>query len=93
MDGRLEISNNRSERAIKPFVIGRKGWLFADSVAGAHAAAKIYSIIETCKHHQIEPYDYLRYVLQAIPKCQTIEEFEKLLPYNIDKKLLIRNFD
>jgi transposase len=93
LDARLDISNNLSERAIKPFVIGRKGWLFADSVAGAHAAAKIYSIIETCKYHQVEPYDYLRYVLQAIPICQTIEDFEKLLPYNIDKNLLIRNFD
>lgn len=93
LDGRLEISNNRSERAIKPFVIGRKGWLFADSVAGAHAAARIYSIIETCKHHHVEPYDYLRYVLQSIHKCQTIEDFEKLLPYNIDKNLLARHFD
>jgi transposase len=64
-DGRLDISNNLSERGIKPFVIGRKGWLFADSVAGAHAAATIFSIIETCKYHQIEPYDYLRYVLDA----------------------------
>jgi len=88
LDARLEISNNLSERAIKPFVIGRKGWLFADSVAGAHAAATIYSVIETCKHHHIEPYDYLRYVLPALQQCRTLEDFEKLLPYNIDRKLL-----
>jgi transposase len=88
-DGRLEISNNRSERAIKPFVIGRKGWLFAYSVAGANAAATIYSVIETCKYHQIEPYEYLRYVLQALPQCKTIEDYEALLPYNIDKQLLV----
>jgi transposase len=88
-DGRLEISNNRSERAIKPFVIGRKGWLFAYSVAGANAAATIYSVIETCKHHHIEPYEYLRYVLQALPQCQTIEDYEALLPYNINKELLM----
>ena len=87
-DGRLENSNNRSERAIKPFVMGRKAWLFADSVEGAKAAAIIYSLIETCKHHHIEPYDWLRYVLQAIPACQTLEEFEALLPFNIDKQLL-----
>lgn len=88
-DPRLDISNNLSERAIKPFVIGRKGWLFANSVAGANAAAAIFSIIETCKYHQIEPYDYLRYVLNALPQCQAIEDYEKLLPYKIDRTLLI----
>ncbi len=88
-DPRLDISNNLSERAIKPFVIGRKGWLFANSVAGANAAATIFSIIETCKHHQVEPYGYLRYVLNVLPQCQTIEDYEKLLPYKIDKMLLM----
>lgn len=90
-DGRLNISNNLSERAIKPFVIGRKGWLFADSVAGAHAASNIHSIIETCKANNVEPYDYLRYVLQAIQQCQNLKDYEALLPYNIDKSLLISN--
>lgn len=88
-DGRLDISNNLSERAIKPFVIGRKGWLFAQSVEGAHAAATIYSIIETCKYHKIEPYDYLRYVLTALPQCRFIEDYEKLLPYSIHRELLV----
>jgi len=90
-DGRLENNNNRSERAIKPFVMGRKAWLFADSVEGAHAAAIIYSLIETCKYHHVEPYAWLRYGLNAIPLCKTIEEFEALLPFNIDRKLLIIN--
>jgi transposase len=90
-DGRLDISNNLSERAIKPFVIGRKGWLFANSIKGAHAAATIYSVIETCKYHHVEPYEYLRYVLEALPKCNIIEDYEKLLPYQIDKKLLGSN--
>lgn len=90
-DGRLENNNNRSERAIKPFVMGRKAWLFADSVEGAHAAATIYSLIETCKYHHIEPYDWFRYVLQALPNCQKLEEFEVLLPFNINKQLLIIN--
>lgn len=90
-DPRLDISNNLSERAIKPFVIGRKGWLFANSVAGANAAATIFSIIETCKYHQIEPYDYLRYVLNALPQCQTVDDYEKLLPYKIDRMLLVAN--
>ena len=83
------ISNNLSERAIKPFVIGRKGWLFANSVDGANAAATIFSIIETCKYHKVEPYDYLRYVLNALPQCQTIDDYEILLPYKIDKSLLV----
>lgn len=88
-DPRLDISNNLSERAIKPFVIGRKGWLFANSVEGAKAAAIIFSIIETCKYHKIEPYNYLRYVLNMLPQCQTMDDYEKLLPYKIDKSLLI----
>ena len=87
-DPRLEISNNLSERAIKPFVIGRKGWLFANSVEGANAAATIFSIIETCKYHKIEPYEYLRYVLNELPRCKTIDDYEKLLPYKIEKSLL-----
>jgi transposase len=92
-DPRLEISNNLSERAIKPFVIGRKGWLFANSVEGANAAATLFSIIETCKYHKVEPYDYLRYVLNALPQCQTIDDYEKLLPYKIDKSLLVVSVD
>ncbi len=87
-DGRLENNNNRSERAIKPFVIGRKGWLFADSVVGAEAAATLFSLVETCKHHHIEPYDWFRYVLQQIPLCQSESEIEDLLPFNIDRTLL-----
>lgn len=88
-DPRLDISNNLSECAIKPFVIGRKGWLFANSVAGANAAAAIFSVIETCKYHKIEPYEYLRYVLNTLPQCQTIDDYEKLLPYKIDKSSLL----
>lgn len=87
-DGRLENNNNRSERAIKPFVIGRKGWLFSDSVSGAHAAATLFSLVETCKHHNVEPYDWFRYVLQQLPLCHSEKEMEALLPFNINKELL-----
>lgn len=87
-DGRLENNNNRSERAIKPFVIGRKGWLFANSVAGAHAAATLFSLVETCKHHNVEPYNWFRYVLQQLPLCQSESEIEALLPFNINRELL-----
>jgi len=89
-DGRLDNNNNRSERAIKPFVIGRKGWLFADSVAGAEAAAIIFSLVETCKHHGIEAYDWFRYVLQQLPLCQSDPEIEALMPFNIDRQLIER---
>lgn len=89
-DGRLENNNNRSERAIKPFAVGRKNWLFASSVAGAEAGAIIFSLIETCKHHDIEAYDWFRYVLTQIPLCTTDDQIEALLPFNIDRALLVR---
>ena len=60
----------------------------SDIIEGAHAAAIIYSLIETCKYHQVKPYDWFRHVLQKIPSCQNLEEFEALLPFNIDKNLL-----
>lgn len=80
-DGRLEISNNRMERAIKPFAVGRKNWLFANSVDGAHAAANIFSLIETCKAHDVNPYDWLRDTLTKIPICESLEQFEALMPW------------
>ena len=87
-DGRLDNNNNLSERAIKPFALGRKGWLFANSVAGAHAAATIYSLIETCKHHKIEPFLWVRYVLEQLPLRQSSDNIADLLPFNIDQSLL-----
>jgi len=87
-DGRLDIDNNRTERAIKPFVIGRKNWMFSNSVAGAKAGEIIYSLIETCAAHQVEPYAYLRAVLANITAADTLEKLEELTPYNISKELL-----
>ena len=75
------------ERAIKPFATGRKNWLFANSVEGAKAAANIFSLIETCKAHQINPYDWLRAILQKIPYCETVEQYEALLPFNFIKQV------
>ncbi|MFN7096631.1 MAG: IS66 family transposase, partial [Gammaproteobacteria bacterium] len=80
-DGRLEIDNNRSERAIKPFVIGRKNWLFAGNHHGAIAGANIMSLIETAKIHGLNPYEYLRHVFTHLPFAQTLEQLEALLPY------------
>lgn len=87
-DGRLEIDNNLSERTIKPFVIGRKNWMFSTSVPGVKAAEVIYSIIETCCAHKIEVYSYLRYVLAQLPNISTEAELQLLLPFNIDKNLI-----
>jgi len=87
-DGRLENNNNRTERGIKPFALGRRNWLFCNSVHGAIASARIYSFIETCKFHKVDPYYWFAYVLKVIPQCKTMDELERLLPYNIDKTLL-----
>lgn len=81
-DGRLEIDNNRSERAIKPFVIGRKNWLFNDNEKGARAGATIFSLIETCKAHNVDVFSYFKLALSEIKHCSTLEELETLLPFN-----------
>ena len=67
-DGRLEISNNRAERSIKPFVMGRKNWLFANTPAGARSSVVIYSLIETAKENGLDPYRYLLWVLHTAPE-------------------------
>lgn len=85
-DGQLNISNILAENAIRPFVIGRKAWLFSDTPAGAHASAVHYSLIETAKANGLEPYGYLKQVLTALPYAETVEELEALLPWNIKKK-------
>lgn len=87
-DGRLEIDNNKSERSIKPFVIGRKNWLFHGNEAGAHAGSILFSLIETCKQNKVEVFSWLKYVLANIHQAHTIEQLEKLLPYNINPQLL-----
>ena len=82
-DGRLSIDNNPVENTIRPFAIGRKNWLFSDSQRGAKASAMLYSIIETAKANDLEPYAYLRTVLTRLPRCESVEEIEQLLPENI----------
>ena len=88
-DGRLEIDNGLSERAIRPFTIGRKNWVFCDTPNGAHAAAVIYSLVETCKTHDIEPYAYFRYVLSNIARCETPQDYQTLLPFHLRPEQLI----
>ena len=81
--GDLPIDNNRCENAIRPFVIGRKAWLFSDTPAGANASAIIYSLLQTAKANGQEPYAWLRRVMRDLPAAKTVEEIEALLPWNL----------
>ena len=82
-DGRLSIDNNRAERAVKPFVIGRKNWLFSQTTNGAHASATLYSIVETAKVNSLIPYDYICACLDEL--CQAAPDIDSLLPWNFKK--------
>ena len=83
-DGRLELSNNRAERSMKPFVMGRKNWLFANTPGSAQASSVIYSLIETAKENGLDPYRYLLWLLQNAPQLSETNKAwaEKLLPAN-----------
>jgi len=83
-DGRIEIDNNLIENDIRPFALGRKNWLFSGSPTGAKAGATFYSLIQTCKANQIEPYQYFCVMLNRIRECQSEEDFKKLLPQFIE---------
>lgn len=89
-DGRLRPDNNLAENAIRPFVLGRKNWLFAATPAGAHASATLYSIIETAKANGLEPYWYLRYLFERLPKVKTTDEYKALLPQYVDRSQIER---
>jgi hypothetical protein len=80
LDGRLELSNNRAERSVKPFVIGRKNWLFSSSVAGAKASAAAFSIIETAKENGLKPLEYLTFLLETLPNT-TNSQLDAMLPW------------
>ncbi|BBA32093.1 uncharacterized protein sS8_0124 [Methylocaldum marinum] len=80
-DGRLEIDNNRSERAIRPLTIGRKNWLFLGSPKGGQVAATVFSLIQTCKELDLNPEAYLKDVLTRLPTTKQ-REIDSLLPHN-----------
>jgi transposase len=88
--GDTPIDNNRCENAIRPFVVGRKGWLFSDTPAGAHASALIYSLVETAKANQLEPSAWLTALLRTVPGAQSVEQIEALLPWNLHPATLPR---
>lgn len=82
-NGNWPISNNLCENAIRPFVVGRKGWLFSDTVAGAQASANLYSLVETCKANGLEPYRYLVSLFKKLPLAIAADDFAALTPWNM----------
>ena len=82
-DGTYPIDNNPCENAIRPFVVGRKAWLFSDTVGGANASANLYSLLQTCKVNGIDPYRYLVALFRTLPLAKTADDYEALLPWRI----------
>jgi transposase len=82
-DGHLNIDNNRAERAIKPFVIGRKNWLFSNTTSGANASSILYSIVETAKANNLVPFDYLHHILSVLSERDDDDTLTALLPWNV----------
>ncbi|NYZ69705.1 transposase [Endozoicomonas sp. SM1973] len=85
-DGAYPIDNNPAENALRPFVIGRKNWLFANSQLGAKASANLYSLIETTKANDLDPFSYLQYVFTQLPNAQSLTDIEKLLPWQLTQE-------
>lgn len=86
-NGDWPIDNNRAENAVRPFVIGRKNWLFSTSPKGAKASANLYSLIETAKACGLEPSIYLKEILTRLPLAESVEDFEALLPWTVKTEL------
>jgi len=90
LDGRLEMSNNRAERSIKPFVIDRKNFLFANTPRGAKASAIMFSLIETAKENGCNPFAYLTYIFKHAPNWDIQNDagaLERLLPHTVPGKI------
>ena len=83
-DPGLRPDNNSVENAIRPFVLGRKNWLFNGSPRGAESSCAIYSVIETAKQNRLNPYAYLHYVFTKAPGITEAEDLKALLPQNLD---------
>ena len=88
-DGDIPLDNNRCENAIRPFVVGRKGWMFSDTVKGAIASANLFSLVETAKANGVEPHAYLSLLFAQLPYARTADDFEALLPWNTKHGLTI----
>ena len=90
-DGRCSFTNNLSENAIRPFAVGRKNWLFSNSVDGANASAVVYTMVEMAKAHRLNIYGYLKFLLEHRPdKDMTDEQLAELAPWS-EKLQSIKN--
>jgi hypothetical protein len=87
-DGHLRPDNNLIENAIRPIALGRKNWLFAGHPNGARAGALFFSLIETAKKNDLEPYAYLRYLFKNLPYAKDEQEIKMLLPQYVDPDLI-----
>lgn len=76
------MTNNRVENEIRPFALGRKSRLFADTAKGATASANLYSLVETAKANGVEPHAYLTFLFERLPHLKTVEDYETVLPWN-----------
>ncbi len=75
-----------AENAIRAFVVGRKNWLFSGTPEGAEASALLYSLIETARANKLEPYAYLRFIFEKLPMAASLQDYEALLPWNLNPK-------
>jgi transposase len=85
--GEVPLDNNRCENSIRPFVVGRKGWLFSDTVKGAIASANLYSLVEAAKANGVEPHAYLSFLFSRLPHTTSVEDFEALLPWKAKSEM------
>ena len=86
--GHVSPDNNMAENTIRPFVVGRKNWLFSGTPEGAAASAALYSLIETAKANGLEPYWYLRHLIENLPDAMTEDDYKALLPQYLDRSQL-----
>jgi len=84
-NGHLLMDNSPAENAIRPVAIGRKNWMFCDTVTGAETTATLYSVIETAKANGLDPFVYLKHVIERLTTAETLADVEALLPWNIVK--------
>lgn len=78
----IGLDTNVVENAIRPFAVGRKNWLFSDTVKGANASAALYSLVITARANGVEPYDYLAHIFSELPRATSVDDIDALLPWN-----------
>jgi transposase len=83
-DGIIPLDNNPAENAIRPFVVGRKNWLFCDTTSGAEASAGLYSLIETARANHLNPHEYLKILFEKLPYVESDDQLKSLLPQYLD---------